>query len=123
MTVELVPRVGEDPHEDVKFALRNEGRGIARYVGAMCEFTGDVTIAATNSGWSNNTNLNQGRPVVSYADNVGVIHAVPITSSIGSATIKRSAKGTALSLHLRWYCKGMMERTFDGLVTPNELSG
>jgi len=120
MTIELVPRAGDDPHEDVRFALRNEGRGIARYVGAMCEFSGEVTVAATNPGWNNNTNLNQGRPVVSYADNVGVIHAVPITASIGGVTIKRPAKGTALSLTLRWYCEGMMERTFSGTVTPKE---
>ncbi|TMQ25274.1 MAG: ATP-binding protein [Nitrospirae bacterium] len=105
MTVELVPRPGEDPHEEVKFALRNEGRGMARYVGAMCEFSRDVTIVVTNSGWGNNTNLNQGRPVVSYADNVGVIHAVPITTTIGGAIIKRAAKGTALSVQLRWYSK------------------
>ena len=123
MTVEVVPRPGEDPHEEVKFELRNEGRGIACYVGAMCEFSGDVTIAATYSGWNNNTNLNQGRPIVSYADNVGVIHAVPMTASIGGAMIKRPAKGTALSVHLRWYCEGMMERTFSGMVTPNEKPG
>ena len=123
MTVELVPRPGEDPHEEVNFALRNEGRGMARYVGAMCEFSGDVTIVATHSGWNNNTNLNQGRPVASYADNVGVIHAVPITATIGCAIIKRAAKGTALSVQLRWYCEGMMERTFSGTVTPNEKPG
>lgn len=122
MTVELVPRPGEDPYEDVKFVLRNEGRGIARYLGAMCEFSGDVTIVATN-GWDNNTNLNQGRSVVSYADNVGVIHAVPITTSLGGATIKRPAKGTALSVQLRWYCEGMMQRIFSGAVTPNEKPG
>jgi len=123
MTVDLVPRPGEDPYEEVKFALRNEGRGMARYAGAMCEFSGDVTIVATNSGWNNNTNLNQGRPIVSYADNVGVIHAVPIAANIGGAVIQRPAKGTALSVHLRWYCEGMMERTFSGTVTPKENQG
>jgi Putative DNA-binding domain len=123
MTVELVPRAGEDPYEEVKFAVRNEGRGIARYVGAMCEFSGDVTIAATDSGWNNNTNLNKGRPIVSYSDNFGVLHAVPITASIGGATIRRPAKGTALSVHLRWYCEGMMERTLSDTVTPNEKPG
>ena len=123
MTVDLVPRPGEDPYEEVKCALRNEGRGMARYAGAMCEFSGDVTIVATNSGWNNNTNLNQGRPIVSYADNVGVIHAVPIAANIGGAVIQRPAKGTALSVQLRWYCEGMMERTFSGTVTPKENQG
>lgn len=120
MTVKLVPRAGEDPQEEVRFALRNEGRGIARYVGAWCEFSGEVAIAATNPGWNNDTNLNEGRPVVSYIDNIGVIHAVPITASIGGVTIKRPTKGTALSLNLRWYCEGMMERTFSGTVMPKE---
>jgi hypothetical protein len=123
LILELVPRAGDDPHEELHFAMRNDGRGLARYTGALCEFSPDVSVAATSGGWSNNTRLNQGRPVVSYTDNVGVIHAVPITASIGTVTIKRPTKGTPLSLTVRWYCEGMMERTFSGTVTPEKEPG
>jgi hypothetical protein len=120
--LELTPRPGDDPHEDLRFAMRNDGRGLARYIGAMCEFSPDVSVAQVSPGWSNNTHLNQGRPVVSYTDNVGVIHAVPVTASIGTVTLKRAAKGTPLSVTVRWYCDGMMERIFSGEVPPEKGS-
>lgn len=123
LVLELVPRPGEDPHEDLQFALRNEGRGMARYIGIMCEFSADVTVASTDFGWANNTKLNKGRPVVSYTDNVGVIHAVAVTATVGRVTIRRADKGTPLSLSLRWYCEGMVEKTFSGAVTPEKPPG
>ena len=122
LVLNLVPRAGDDPHEELHFDMRNDGRGLARYIGALCEFSPDVSVAATSSGWSNDTHLNQ-RPIVSYTDNVGVVHAVPITSSIGTVTIKRPMKGSPLSLSVRWYCEGMMERTFIGTVTPAKEPG
>jgi hypothetical protein len=123
LILELIQSAGEDPYEDLHFALRNEGRGIARYVGAICEFSQDVSVVATFQGWSDNTRLNKGRPVVSYTDNVGVIHPVPVTASIGAVRIKRTTTGTPLSLVMRWYCEGMMERTFSGTVTTDKEAG
>lgn len=118
----VVPRAGDDPHEEVRFALRNEGRGIAKYVGLMCEFSSDVQVVQVTPGMFNNTRLNDGRPVISYADNVGVIHPVPIAASIGTVTIRRAVKATPLFMSLRWYCEGMTERSFSGTVIPDNGS-
>lgn len=123
LILELTPRPGEDPHEELAFSLRNDGRGIARYVGVTCEFPADVTIAATGHGWANNTALNRGRPIASYTDNVGVIHAVPVSASLGSLVLKRAAKGTLLTLTVHWYCEGMAEKVFAGSVPPEPQPG
>lgn len=123
LELELVPRLGEDPHEDLRFAMRNEGRGMARYIGIMCGFSEDVTVASTDLSWHNITNLNKGRPFVSYSDNVGVIHAVAVTTHLGSVTIRRADKGTPLSVSLRWYCEGMVEKTFSGTIMPDQAPG
>ena len=118
----LSPRPGDDPHEELSFFLRNEGRSIARYVSCVCEFPADVVIASTH-GFSNNTGVNQGRPVATYTDNIGVIHASPVISALGSITIKRSAKGTPLSLTARLICDGMTERVYTGAVAPEGAAG
>ena len=119
--VTLVPRAGEDPHEEVNFTLQNDGRGIARYMGLMCEFPSDVQVVATTHGFQDNTRLNKGRPVVSYAENVGVLHPVSIFSAIGTVTIKRAAKASPLSISARWYCAEMAERSFTGTIDPETV--
>jgi hypothetical protein len=35
-------------------------------------------VIASTRGFSNNTGFNEGRPIATYADNVGVIHVSPI---------------------------------------------
>jgi hypothetical protein len=114
----LVPRPGDDPHEDVHLALLNQGRGLAKYPGFTLAFSPDVSVVATSHGINNNSSINNGRPVVSYQDNIAVIHAVPVQSSIGTVTIKRLSKGAPLEINVRWYCEGMSERTYSGLVNP-----
>ena len=123
LIVELMPRAGEDPHEEVHFSFRNDGRGLARHVGATIEFSPDVRIAGTSPGWYNNTALNQGRPVAGYADNQGVLHAIPVISRAGTITIRRDSKGGALQFTARWYCEAMNLRTFDGVVTSEPATG
>jgi len=124
LIVKLIPCAGDNPHEEVLFALRNEGRGVARYIGAFCEFSQDVSVVAMGEGWTNETHrLNQGRPVVSYTDNVGVIHPVLYNKVIGKLIITRATKGTELSLTVRWYCDGMMEKTFSGTVAAEKEAG
>jgi hypothetical protein len=117
---ELRPRLGDDPHEEVWVALRNEGRGMARYIGMICVFESDVSVAAVSPGWSDNSRLNQGHPVVSYADNIGVIHPIGMMTNVGKLTIRRPQKGAPCKVSARWYCEGMMERAFEGEIPLEE---
>ena len=101
----VLPRPGDDPFEEVHLALLNEGRGITRYPGFTLEFSQDVTVAATSRGVNDNSSINGGRPVISYQDN-GVIHTVPVQTSVGTVTIKRSLKGAPLQITVRWFMRG-----------------
>ena len=122
-SIEIKPRPGDDPHEDVTLAVRNEGRGIARYTGLFCQFDPDVeVISVWPHAMQNITRLNKGIPTISFQDNAGVIHANGITIRLGTATIKRSAKGSALSVHLTLDCEGMASREFHGPVEPESVN-
>lgn len=118
LEVQVTPRSGDDPHEEVSFSIRNDGRGVAKYVGMMCAFSPDVQVAQVTPGMFNNTAVNKGRPVVSYLDNIGVIHPVQVWTAIGTVTIKRAGKGTPLFINVRWYCEGMAEREHSGNLEP-----
>jgi hypothetical protein len=118
VVVELRPRPGDDPHEEVHFAFRNDGRGIAKHTGFLCNFDAGVQVAGTSGHIQNVTNLNRGTPSVSYQDNVGVIHPNSITYSVGHAIIKRQGKGMALQVSIKWYCENMTVRSASAVVSP-----
>lgn len=116
--VNLRPRPGDDPHEEVQFSFRNEGRGVARYTGFLCTFDSGVQVAGTRDHIQDVTRLNRGVPTVSYQENVGVIHPNSIIYSVGHAIIKRQDKGMDLSVSIKWYCENMMVRSATVVVSP-----
>lgn len=118
MQVQLTPRPDNDPHEEVHFAFLNEGRGVARHLGFTCEFGVGIKVAHAHRPINDNTQVNLGRPIVSYQNDVSVIHAVPIWSAIGDVVIVRPDKGSPLPVLLRWYCEGMGLRECEELVSP-----
>ncbi len=72
MLLELVP--GPSPHEVLmRFAIRNEGRGIARYIGAMCEFSADELLRLIGDGPMSQTSIKNAR--LFHILTTGVIHA------------------------------------------------
>jgi hypothetical protein len=97
----------------------NSGRGIAKYVGFICEFEDGVRIAGARGHLGDVSSLNDGRPIVSYQDNVGAVHPNGIAASTGHVILLRANKGDPLSLRLRWYCENMQVRT----VTITVASG
>lgn len=121
MFVELSSRPGDDPSEDLRIRIQNQGRGIARYVGCVCEFPIGVEIVALTAGFANVTDINQGRPVVTYADNVGVIHAHAVMRHLGQVTFKRPDKGAPLTLKSRWICDGMAEKVSEFTIAPKAI--
>jgi len=118
--LELRPRPGDDPHEELHFAFINVGRGIAKYVGFVCRFDDGVAVLASSGGPWNATAANNGLPTVVYADNASVIHPTGIVSFVGNTTIRRAAKGQNLHIKFNWYCENMTLRSFDGEVPPEK---
>lgn len=119
--LELQPRPGDDPHEELHFGFLNVGRGIAKYSGLMCRFEKDVHIAA-GMGVQNQTSVNHGLPTVAYSDNIGVIHPTGVVNFVGHAILLRAAKGQPLKVQVSWFCEGMTMRRFEGEVTKENTA-
>jgi hypothetical protein len=116
----LIPREGDDPHEDVQFFVLNTGRGIAKYFGFMANFPESVAIVGVGVGFQNVTHINQGHPTVTFDDNHGVIHSNGITNSLGIATIKRPNKNGGLEVALAWYAENTKARQSKIVLFPGK---
>lgn len=119
LNLDLVPRPGDDPHEELHFSILNSGRGVAKYAGFFCKFEAGVTVAGVRGQLTNVSSLNRGNPIVSYQDNVGVVHPNRIASSAGHAIIQRPAKGQALNIELSLYCENTQVRSSSLRVLPS----
>ena len=65
--------------------------------------------------------LNEGRPSVSYANNVGVIHPNGIWTAVGSVTLLRADRSKNLTGTMTWYCENMMTRSANLDVAPETV--
>jgi hypothetical protein len=117
LKLELVPRPAEDPLEELHFVILNSGRGIAKYVGFICSFETDVRLAGVRGHLADVSGLNQGAPIVSYQENLGVLHPNSIAAVVGHAILQRAEKAGALRVQLRWYCENMQARGATAEVT------
>jgi hypothetical protein len=66
LNVHVVPRTGEDPHEEVHFSILNTGRGVARHSGFFCRFEPEVRVVGVQGQLENVSNLNPGSSVISF---------------------------------------------------------
>jgi len=116
----LVPRPAtDDPHEELHFSILNTGRGIAKHVGFFCKFEAGIAVAGVRGHLRDVSGLNRGNPVVSYQEDVGVVHPSGIASSAGHAIIQRSAKGAPLTIDVSVYCENMRVKSGSVQVTPS----
>jgi hypothetical protein len=121
LQVELRPRPGPEPLEDVYFYFLNEGRGVARHAGMLFEFTDADTQVTVAHGvhMAKPARGNIGRPVVVYYDNAGVVHPNGLFAPLGGVTIKRPKnQGAPLSADARWYAENMSTRREEIYVRP-----
>jgi len=114
----LVVRDGDDPSEEVHFALVNAGRASAKHAGFMCTFAADTTLESVSGSLSDQSGLNDGRPIVAYQESVGVVHPNGIASSVGSAILRRPERGSPLSCQMAIYCEHMQARHFSVILVP-----
>lgn len=107
--VKLAEPPGADPQEIVRLTFKNEGRGLARHAGLVCEI-GEGKITATAGSLKDESALNDGRPMASYYNSQGVIHPNGLFSSLGSVVLQRATKGQPLRLSIKWYAEDMAPR-------------
>lgn len=84
----------------------------------MCKFEEGVTVRGVRGHLADESNVNDGRPVVSYQDNIGVVHPNRIASSAGHAIIQRATKGQSLGIEVSVYCENMRLRSASVQIAP-----
>lgn len=119
LNLRLVPRLGDDPHEELHFSVLNSGRGIAKHAGFFCKFEAGVNVAGVGGHLNDVSSLNRGHPVVSYQDSISVVHPNGIAASAGHAIIQRATKGTPLNIAFSLYCENMQVRSASVQVLPS----
>jgi hypothetical protein len=119
--VELRPRPGDDPHEELDLVFRNEGRAVAHYAGLLGTLLDSAAVVRGGQGGViNATAFNGGAPCFQYIDNTSVVHPNGIGSFVGHAIIQRPRKGEPLKLRLQWYCDGMRARASEVEIAPGQ---
>jgi hypothetical protein len=73
LTLRLAIEAIEDGTTKITFSLRNVGRGIAKYISAIIRFS-NVNIIKTERPLQDISSMNEGSPIVSFTENVGVLH-------------------------------------------------
>jgi hypothetical protein len=117
--VEIRLRPGDDPHEELYLSLLNDGRAVAKHAGLHCNLPEGTTVAGTSGSIQNASALNRGRPTISYANNISVLHPNGIRYSLGHAIIKRPNKGETLEIEGTIFCEHMPAQAFKGSITPD----
>jgi hypothetical protein len=102
-----------DENEDLIVLLLNQGRAVARHAGFLMNFQ-NVGIVYAGGQMQNNTNINSGRPVVGFDDNMGVIHPNGIRTNLGVIRVRRIDPTQPIQANVTLYCEGARNvvRTF-----------
>jgi hypothetical protein len=115
--VELKPREGDDPHEELHFLVLNDGRGLARHVGFFVQPTDAKIEGVRGHGLANATAMNSST-TVTYYDPHHVVHANGIYLSAGHAILRRDTKGSPLHVSATWYAEDAETKRASGTVVP-----
>lgn len=108
--VEIIKKTESNDEYKIKYVLKNEGRNIARYTGFMCSFTENIEITGAHTV-KNLSKLNDGKPVLTYENLVGVIHPTNMRTHVGDATFVKKDKGQ-VQMAMQVYCENMLARTY-----------
>jgi len=115
----------EDPsrqHDQLHFAILNEGRVVARHAGFVCRLLQGDIIGISGARLEDATRINEGLSTLQFYDPINVVHPNGIFSALGHAHIQRPSRGRPLPLHITWYAEDMARRS-ESLEVPYEPDG
>lgn len=118
VTVTSRRELNNPSQERLSFKILNVGRAIARHVGFFAEMQGATIVHA----WEvkNVSHLNDGRQVLSYANNADVFHPNGITNQVGTIIFERTNPDQDLAITVTYYCEHMKAKK-DTISLPPEL--
>ena len=99
---------------ELNFYLTNEGRAVAKYYGFWCRFDDNmIIVSCAGSKIKDLSSINQGKPTISFENNIGVIHPSGIQLFLGSIKYKKKDEQKEVTADMRYYCDGMSPRALE----------
>jgi Predicted transcriptional regulator containing an HTH domain and an uncharacterized domain shared with the mammalian protein Schlafen len=95
----------DNTHEDLRFNVQNTGRATARHVGFFVNFENVEIAQVIGSHLQNISHLNEGRTVVSYINNLDVIHPTGILVFAGDIRCRRKNPAEDIVVEASSYCE------------------
>ena len=120
LELELLPRQGGDPHDDLHFYLSNEGRGLARHSGFVCSLKNARLDGVDGRSLAQVTAGGARLNAVQFYDAQSVIHSNGLYSAPGYAIITRDDRFQPLALDVTWYAEDMVVRRASLQIEPGQ---
>jgi hypothetical protein len=109
--------VNPDGSESLALYISNIGRSIAKHSGMFMNLNNVLIISAT-SPLQDISHLNNGRSVIQYSNDTGVIHSNGIRISIGSISFKRVEFNADMVINTTIYCDGQKAAIENYTIRP-----
>jgi hypothetical protein len=100
----LNPVEDDDSQQELQFHILNEGRALAKHVGFLVQFENLVITLVSGAYMYDATKLNHGRPVVSYNNDINVVHPNGIPSHVGNVRVRRVDPTKGAFAKISYYC-------------------
>jgi hypothetical protein len=120
--VQLIKAPSNEESERLIFSFSNEGRGVAKYAGFVCQFDKGISFSGSAGGLIDATSMNANVPTICHTENIDVIAPSGIKIMIGETRIHRTNIEEPLKIRGCWYCENMYTRTYEQTLTPTERS-
>ena len=120
--VQLVKAPSNEESERLIFSFSNDGRGIAKYAGFVCQLDKGIGFSGSAGGLIDATSMNAGVPTICHTENIDVIAPSGIKILIGETRIHRPSIEEPLRIRGCWYCENMYTRTYEEILRPTERS-
>jgi hypothetical protein len=106
------PNENTHHHELLQFNIENTGRATARYVGFFVKLENVNIIGVSgNHNLRDVSHLNDGSAMISYTDNIDVVHPNNISIFVGQVRFQRSNPVENILVELSSYCENARAET------------
>lgn len=122
LSVEIEIHSHDHPHYSViKFFIRNVGRSVAKYYGANIEVSplgGNIELMNVVPPLNDIRGINSGRLVLSFSDNMGVLHPNGMRTYFGEITIYREKMEVSGVVAVSFFCEHVQVKTIFVAIPP-----
>jgi len=108
----------DNTQELLRFTLQNMGRAIAKHVGFFVKLENVEIVDVSGDSLQNVSHLNEGRTMISYTNELGVIHPNGIGIFAGHIQFRRKKIGENVIVNVTSYCENALVQTATVVLAP-----